>query len=119
MLFRLLFSFLLLFTFLTGCQDEPEVPKGTIPEAKMAQILTDMHLLEARVGRLAMTSLDSSTIVTEHLKLQIFKKYGTDSATYNRSYQFYSTNPVFFERIYEEVVKKLETRQKKKDYKGM
>lgn len=119
MLSRLLFSFLLLSIFLTSCQDEPEVPKGTIPEAKMAQILTDMHLLEARVGRLGMTSLDSSTIVTEHLKQQIFKRYGTDSAAYNRSYEFYSTNPIFLERIYEDVVKKLETRQKKKDYKGL
>ncbi len=119
MLSRLLFSFLLLSVFLTSCQDEPEVPKGTIPEAQMAQILTDIHLLEARVGRLAITSLDSSTIVTEHLKQKIFKKYSTDSATYNRSYQFYSTNPVFLERIYEDVVKRLETKQKKKDYKGL
>lgn len=116
---RLLFSFLILMALLTGCQDEPKIPAGTIPEPKMAQILTDMHLLEARVGRLGITSLDSSTIITEHLKSKIFKKYGTDSATYNRSYQFYSTNPVFLERIYEDVVKKLETRQKKKDYKGL
>lgn len=102
-----------------GCQDEPEVPEGTVSEAKMAQILTDIHILEARVGRLGMTSLDSSTIVTEHLKLQIFKKYGVDSATYNKSYQFYSTNPFFLERIYNNVVKDLETRQKKKNYKGL
>lgn len=119
MVSRLLFSFLLLTIFLTSCQDEPEVPKGTLSEAKMAQILTDIHLLEARIGRLGITSLDSSTIITEHFKLKIFKKYGTDSATYNRSYQFYSTNPVFLERIYEDVVKKLETKQKKKDYKGL
>ena len=114
---RLLFPFLILTALLTGCQDEPKVPEGTLSEAKMTQILTDMHLLEARVGRLGMTSLDSSTIVTEYLKQKIFKKYGTDSAAYNRSYQFYSTNPVFMERIYTDVVKKLETRQKKKDFK--
>lgn len=109
-----LFAFMLL-----GCQDEPEIPAGTVSEAKMAQILTDIHITEARVGRLGMTSLDSSTIVTEHLKLQIFKKYGVDSSTYNKSYQFYSTNPVFLERIYNTVVRDLETRQKKKNYKGL
>ena len=114
---RLLFTFLILMPFLTGCKDEPDVPTGTITEAKMANILTDMHVLEARIGRLGLTSLDSSTIVAEHLKLKIFKKYSTDSATYNRSYQFYSTNPVFLERIYGDVVKQLEVRQKKKDFK--
>jgi hypothetical protein len=116
---RLLLCFLILTALLTGCQDEPKIPEGTLPEAKMTQILTDMHLLEARVGRLGLTSLDSSTIVTEYLKQKIFKKYSTDSAAYNRSYQFYSTNPVFMERIYTDVVKKLEIRQKKKDYKGL
>jgi hypothetical protein len=116
---RLLLSFLILSTFFAGCQSESDIPVGTIPEPKMAQILTDMHLLEALIGRLGLTSLDSSSVVTEHLKLKIFKKYNTDSITYNRSYQFYSTNPAFLERIYEDVVKKLETRQKKKDYKGI
>jgi hypothetical protein len=119
MLPRLLFSFFILTVLLTSCQDEPEVPAGTIPEPKMAQILVDMHLLEARVGRLGLTSLDSSTIVTEHLKRNLFKKYNTDSAAYNRSYQFYSTNPVFMERIYTDVVKQLEKRQKKKEYKDL
>ncbi|WP_428653269.1 DUF4296 domain-containing protein [Runella sp.] len=109
-----LFSFLLF-----GCQDEPDIPAGTVSEAKMAQILTDIHIIEARVGRLALTSLDSSTIITEHLKLQVFKKYGVDSATYNRSYKFYSTNPIYLERIYDIVVKQLEVRQKKKNYKGL
>lgn len=119
MLSRPISCFLLSLFLLTGCQSEPNIPKGTLPEDKMVSILTDIHLIEARVGRLAITSLDSSTIITEQLKLRTFKKYGVDSATYNRSYEFYSTNPVFMERIYENVVKKLETRQKKKDYKGI
>lgn len=116
---RLLFSFLLLGALLSGCKDEPQVPEGTLSEEKMSQILTDIHLLEARIGRLNMPSLDSSTVITEYLKGKIFKKYGTDSVAYNRSYKFYSTNPAFMERIYGEIVKELEKRQKKKDYKGI
>lgn len=119
MKYYLFCTFLTISVLSSACQEEPEVPKGTISEAKMADILTDIHLLEARIGRLNLTSLDSSTIVTEHLKQKIFKKYTTDSAAYNRSYQFYSTNPAFLERIYADVVKKLETRQKKKNYKGI
>lgn len=116
---RTVLCFSLFVLFLISCQSDPQIPKGTITEDKMAQILADIHLIEARVGRLAITSLDSSTIITEQLKLRTFKKYGVDSATYNRSYQFYSTNPVFMERIYQQVVKQLETRQKKKNYKGI
>jgi hypothetical protein len=85
----------------------------------MARILSDIHVLEARVSKLSLTSLDSSTIVTEHLKKQLFKKYNIDTATYNASYRFYSTNPVLMEKIYEQVIKDLETRQKKKNYKGL
>jgi hypothetical protein len=103
----------------TACQNEPEIPQGTISEEKMVQIQTDIHLLEARISKYAMMSMDSATLVTEHLKQQIFKKYKTDSAAYNRSYQFYSTNPVFMERIYEKVTKTLEARQKKKNYQGI
>ena len=119
MLTRLLFSFLLLGALFSGCKDEPQVPEGTLSEAKMSQILTDIHLLEARIGRLNMPSLDSSTVITEYLKAKIFKKHGIDSVVYNRSYKFYSTNPVYMERIYGETVKELEKRQKKKDYKGI
>jgi len=116
---RLLFAFLLLGILCAGCQDEPQVPEGTLSEDKMTAILTDIHLLEARIGRLNMPSLDTSTVITEHLKGKIFKKYGTDSVAYNRSYKFYSTNPVYMERIYGAIVKELEKRQKKKDYKGI
>ncbi len=119
MITRLLFSFLLLGALFSGCKDEPQVPEGTLSEAKMSQILTDIHLLEARIGRLNMPSLDSSTVITEYLKAKIFKKHGIDSVVYNRSYKFYSTNPVYMERIYGETVKELEKRQKKKDYKGI
>jgi outer membrane murein-binding lipoprotein Lpp len=119
MITRLLFSFLLLGALFSGCKDEPQVPEGTLSEAKMSQILTDIHLLEARIGRLNMPSLDSSTVITEYLKAKILKKHGIDSVVYNRSYKFYSTNPVYMERIYGETVKELEKRQKKKDYKGI
>ncbi len=119
MITRLLFSFLLLGALFSGCKDEPQVPEGTLSEAKMSQILTDIHLLEARIGRLNMPSLDSSTVITEYLKAKIFKKHGIDSVVYNRSYKFYSTNPVYMERIYGKTVKELEKRHKKKDYKGI
>lgn len=111
--------FSLLWLGFSACQNEPEVPKGIIDEEKMVQIQIEMHLIEARISKYAMMSMDSATLVTEHLKSQVFKKYQTDSASYNRSYQFYSTNPVFMDRIYEKVVKTLETRQKKKDYRGI
>ncbi|MFN4146216.1 MAG: DUF4296 domain-containing protein [Runella sp.] len=119
MLSRFFVGLLICLCGLMGCQESPKVPEGTVSEEKMAKILTEIHLIEARVSRLSLTSLDSSTVITEHLKQQVFKKYQVDSAAYNRSYQFYSTNPAFLERIYQQVLKDLEAREKKKDYKGL
>lgn len=109
----------LLVVFLVACTQAVEVPEGTIPEEKMGQIMTDIHLVEARVSRLSMASVDSTTLVSERLKKDVFKKYKIDTAAYNQSYRFYSTHPEYLERIYEKVVKDFEKRVKKDDVKGL
>jgi outer membrane murein-binding lipoprotein Lpp len=113
------FRQLILCLLLAACTPETEVPTGTLSEAKMAQLLSQIHLIEARVSRLSMASLDSTALVTERLKRDMFKKNQIDTAAYNRSYKFYSTHPEYFERIYEQVAKDLENRVKKDDIRGL
>jgi Domain of unknown function (DUF4296) len=102
-----------------GCDNAPKPPDGTLSEEKMAVILADVHVAEARVTRMNLVSLDSAALVTEHLKMQIFKANKVDSVAYNRSYQFYARYPEYLERIYEIVLKDLDKRQKKKNTKGL
>ncbi|TAH14760.1 MAG: DUF4296 domain-containing protein [Runella slithyformis] len=111
--------FVIHFLFLTACTQEEKVPEGTLSEQKMSQIMVEIHLIEARVSRLSLVSIDSTTLVTEQLKKAMFKKLQVDTAAFNRSYKFYATNPELLQRIYEPVVKHLEKRVKKDDVKGL
>jgi len=100
-----------------GCTKEEKPPEGTLSEEKMATILTDVHIAESRVTRLQLKSLDSSILIFDQLKKQIWEKNKVDTVTYRNSYNYYMTHPEYMSRIYENVAKKIEAREKKKDIK--
>ncbi|WP_080058850.1 DUF4296 domain-containing protein [Spirosoma aerolatum] len=87
---------------------EDERPENLVPTDQMADILTEVHLAEARVSRMALTSIDSSNIVYKRLENQIIKKYQLDTAAYRKSYIFYSSHPREMETIYQQVTKNLQ-----------
>ena len=109
----------ILVLFLSACGSDDSPPADIIPEEKMAVLIADVHVIEARLSKISLMSLDSATIIVERLKMDNFKKNKVDSAQYNRSYKFYSTHPDYLERIYKNVIKDLEKRFKKKDYRGL
>ncbi|UFH54965.1 DUF4296 domain-containing protein [Spirosoma sp. KNUC1025] len=86
---------------------EDERPDNLIDKNRMADILTEVHMAEARVSRLSLGSIDSSNIAYKHLETQIFRKFGVDTAAYRKSYIFYSSHPAEMEAIYKQVVGKL------------
>ncbi|MFD1142655.1 DUF4296 domain-containing protein [Larkinella insperata] len=105
-----------LITLLTACQNQPvEAPKNLIPEDKMARILTEIHLAEARVTKLNRLSQDSNTLIYKRLEKQIFQKFQVDTAAYSRSYSYYASNPEQFATIYKQVTEELEQRKKPAD----
>ena len=87
---------------------EDERPDKLVPTDQMADILTEVHPAEARVSRMALTSIDSSNIVYKRLENQIIKKYQLDTAVYRKSYIFYSSHPREMETIYQQVTKNLQ-----------
>ena len=87
---------------------EDERPDNLVPTDRMADILTEVHLAEARVSRMALTSIDSSNIVYKRLESQIINKYQLDTAVYRKSYIFYSSHPREMETIYQQVTKNLQ-----------
>jgi hypothetical protein len=100
-----------------GCTKEEKPPEGTLSEEKMADILTDIHIAESRVTRLQLKSLDSSILIFDQLKKQIWQKNKVDTVLYRSSYDYYMTHPEYMTRIYEQVAKKIELREKKKNIK--
>ncbi|TDB63352.1 DUF4296 domain-containing protein [Arundinibacter roseus] len=97
---------------LLACNSEEKPPADLLEEEKMAQILSEVHMAEARVTQMQLRSLDSSVIVFEKLQDQIWKKFKVDTALYRKSYAFYTSHPFYLTRIYERVDTLLAARAK-------
>lgn len=105
-----LFVALFLILTLVGCagDDGSGKPDNLIPADKMANILTEIHMAESQVGRYALRSADSSTLVFNRLNDRILKKFAVDTSAYRTSYIYYSSHPDKFEAIYKDVTGALE-----------
>ena len=100
-----------LFIF-ASCSQEDTAPQGTLAPDKMALILTDIHVAESRITKLQLKSMDSSILVFDKLKSEIWKKHKVDTLLYNKSYSYYISRPKQMKQIYEKVNKNLEKREK-------
>lgn len=109
--------FMSLNLLLSACSEDEKPPQGTLSEEQMAVILTDIHLAESRVNRLQLRSLDSSLMIFNKLKSDIWKKYKVDTLAYRESYSYYMTHPQIMSRIYENVNRKVEKREKNNNIK--
>jgi uncharacterized lipoprotein NlpE involved in copper resistance len=114
MLTKKIFMLLGIILMLLGCDNRPSRPKDAIDEATMAKILAEIHLTEAKVGRLSFKDYDSTKFAYKYLEQQIMIKYKTDTARYRASYNYYVTNPEQMTKLYENVLKNLEELKKKK-----
>ncbi len=86
---------------------EDAQPDNLIPETRMADILTQIHIAEARVSRIGLATSDSSNIVYKRLEKQIFRQLKVDTSAYTKSYIHYSSHPRQMERIYKLVTENL------------
>ncbi|MBO0936332.1 DUF4296 domain-containing protein [Fibrella sp. HMF5335] len=90
-------------------------PAKLISPAKMADILAEIHMAEARVGKLNIGNSDSAAIVFKRLQNNVFAKAQVDTATYTKSYVYYSSHPAELAGIYEQVIEKLKKGQQKRE----
>ena len=112
--------FLLLTLFVVGllsCEGSDSPPGDLIPQEKMAEILTEIHVAEARVTHLQLRSQDSSIFVYDKLQRRIWEKNKVDTSLYRKSYTYYTSHPTLLTEIYNTVEKNLEAREKKKNIK--
>jgi hypothetical protein len=106
-----------LLVLFSSCKSDEKAPAGTLSEEKMATILSEIHIAEARVTRLQLKSLDSSLLIFNKLKADIWKKQKVDTLVYKNSYTYYMSHPQQMSQIYEKVTKKIEAREKTKNIK--
>jgi hypothetical protein len=102
--------FLLVLTFACSPSDKPA---QLLEKTEMVKILTDIHLIEAKISQLNMKTTDSSRLVFDAWEKQLFAQYKVDTAVYKQSYRYYAAHPEQFDAIYKEVIKQIEASDKK------
>lgn len=97
------------FSLLAACQNinYPAKPKNLIPEEKMAEVLTDLHIFNAS------KSYNRNMLQESGLSPQqfIFEKHGIDSLQFQKSNAYYSINPDKYLSIYNKIQNSLEIRK--------
>lgn len=95
-----------------ACRTEPDIPDDIIAEDKMANILVDIHLLEAKIDALGIP-IDSSQRLYKAYEYDLLtNKYQVDTVTYKKSFSFYRKHLKEFARVYDQVQRSTEEKQK-------
>ncbi len=106
------FLVLLILFNITGCSKKKTIiPEGVLDQKKMAEVLTEVHLLESKISRMYLGT-DSSKVVYSHYEKMLFTELGITQEEYQRSLNFYVEEVEDFHKIYEVVVDSLLARQK-------
>ncbi|MFN3405973.1 MAG: DUF4296 domain-containing protein [Cytophagaceae bacterium] len=89
----------------SGIQDEE-----LLSQEEMIDVLIRIHLAE---GKVATKNLhpDSAKVVYSNYERQIFEELEIDKKVYNKSYQYYVSDPEKMDRIYSAVVDSLSLRE--------
>ncbi|MFM6948410.1 MAG: DUF4296 domain-containing protein [Aquirufa sp.] len=102
-MYKYIFLFL---PFLFSCSETKQ--SSTLPEAKMIQILVDIHLTEGKVNAMHLGTVDSSLVVYNYFEKQVFKKHGIDSTRFVNSLNDYIKEPKAFKELYKKVFAQLD-----------
>ncbi len=87
-------------------------PKNTLGKEKLAEVLTDIHLLEAQKNIQTGTQyqMTSDTVIRSWYR-DVFRHHKTDEKTFRRSLKFYQENqPIILKSIYDTVTARLNAR---------
>ena len=111
---QILSTILLLAVLFGACSEKEETPTDVLSKQQMTRVLIQMHLLEAKVGRLGLTH-DSAKLVYNHLHYLMLEREGIDSASFAKSFDYYTLNPTQFTKIYNAVVDSLIEQETKEE----
>ena len=89
-------------------KEQTTIPPNILPKDKMVQVITEVHIAEARVH---IKTLPDSTS-TEAIGFQkIFEKESITRQQYEESLSFYIDHPVLLDSIYVQVLNELSKMQ--------
>lgn len=103
----------LLTAFLLACNsNSQETPANVMSQKQMAEVLTDVHLLEAQKNIQTGTQfqMTSDTVIRSWYR-DVFRHHKTDEKTFRRSLKFYQEQqPAVLKSIYDTVTARLNAR---------
>jgi hypothetical protein len=102
-----IYLLVLLFAISYSCKEKgfPK-PKNLLGEKEMVDILHDMHLAEAYSNHYRINS-QPRKIESKDLYFSVLKKHGVADSTFANSIVYYSSMPKRYEKIYQQVVDRL------------
>ena len=107
---------ILICSFLFACSgpEEVKIPDNVLPEEKMAEVMVDVHLLEASMNmsvNLANPAKIGVVGGNVALNTDIFKKNHITKKKYDDSFAFYTNNPKLLSEVYQLVLNDLSKMQ--------
>ena len=103
--------------FLFGClKDTTRVPDGLLSREEMAKVQTEVHILEARIYKLYLKE-DSAKKLYHHYEKMLLDSLNVSEEQYEQSIEYYFTNPKNYQKVYDQVVDTLLSRQKRESNK--
>ena len=104
--------FLYMFLFACSHKQTESIPDTILPKEKMAEVLTDVHLLEAMMNTNTLTpGKISSTNIAIPPAIDVFKKNNISKKQYDESFDFYTKHPEMLSEIYQQVLNNLSKMQ--------
>lgn len=114
---QFLSTIILLAVLFGDCSGKQEIPDGLLSKQEMTRVMIQVHLLEAKIGRLGLRH-DSAKVVYKHFEVELLKELKIDTGDFAASFEYYATQPEMFTKIYNAVVDSLiemESREKLRD----
>ncbi len=105
---------IIIFLLIQGCNEG--IPKEIIQPDKMEKVLFDIHVVDGYL--ITFINQDTVKIIASSYYNGIYKKFGIDSAIYNKSMDYYYSHPLILDKIYAGVEKKFNLENAKYDKKN-
>ncbi len=94
----------------SSIEDRVNIPNSILSEEKMAEVLVDVHLLEASLN-ISTYSRDQVVMNNINPNSNILKKNNITKKLYDESFEFYSKNPLLLTEVYQLVLNNLSKMQ--------
>ncbi|MBC6989326.1 DUF4296 domain-containing protein [Hymenobacter sp. BT491] len=108
-------GFLLFLSLALACcqrPEEPTPPARLLPKEQMESLLTELHILEARVDAVNLPQ-DSARALYNTLQKEVFQRRGITDSVFKQSYRYYAIHNKDLDNIYGSVIDSLTKREEK------